>query len=76
VEAEPLLARLRQARKARKVPQGAPEAVLAEAVAAGVLDQAEAEIVRRAAELRREAIRVDELSREEYLAAAPEAVRS
>jgi acyl-CoA dehydrogenase len=76
VEAEPLLARLRQARKAREVPAGAPETVLAEAVAAGVLDQAEAEIVRRAAELRREAIRVDELSREEYLAAAPEAVRS
>jgi acyl-CoA dehydrogenase len=76
VEAEPLLARLRQARKAREVPPGAPETVLAEAVAAGELDQAEAEIVRRAAELRREAIRVDELSREEYLAAAPEAVRS
>jgi acyl-CoA dehydrogenase len=73
VEAEPLLARLREARKARKVPPGAPESVLAEAVAAGVLDEAEAAIVRRAAELRREAIRVDESSREEYLAAAPAA---
>lgn len=46
----------------------APESVLPEAVAAGVLDPPEAEVVHRAAELRREVVRVDELSREEYLA--------
>jgi acyl-CoA dehydrogenase len=68
VEAEPLLARVRQAQKAGELPGGAPETVLAGAVAAGILGDAEAEVVRRAAELRREVIQVDELSREEYLA--------
>jgi len=59
---------VRQAQKAGELPGGAPEAVLAGAVAAGILGDAEAEVVRRAAELRREVIQVDELSREEYLA--------
>jgi acyl-CoA dehydrogenase len=65
-EAEPLLARLRGAQKAGEAPGGPAETVLAEAEAAGVLDAAEAEIVRRAAELRREVIRVDEYTPEEY----------
>jgi len=73
-EAEPLLARLRRAVRSGEVPDqgdgadaGAPEQIAAAAVAAGVLDEAEAEMVRRAAALRREVIQVDELSREEYL---------
>jgi acyl-CoA dehydrogenase len=73
VEAEPLLGRVRKAQKAGELLEGAPERVLAEAVAAGVLDGGEAEVVRRAAELRREVVRVDEFSREEYLALGGEA---
>jgi acyl-CoA dehydrogenase len=68
VEAEPLQARVRKAQKTGELPTGPPEAVLAEAVAAGVLDEAEAELLRRAPELRREVVQVDEFSREEYLA--------
>jgi acyl-CoA dehydrogenase len=67
-EAEPLLARVRRAQKTGELPTGPPEAVLTEAVAAGVLNEAEAELVRRAAELRREVVQVEEFSREEYLA--------
>ncbi|HSL84298.1 MAG TPA: acyl-CoA dehydrogenase, partial [Thermoanaerobaculia bacterium] len=40
-EAEPLLARVRKAQKKGAVPAGPTESVLAEAVAAGVLDEAE-----------------------------------
>jgi acyl-CoA dehydrogenase len=68
VEAEPLLARLRRAQKEGELAGGAPAGVLGEAVATGVLGEAEAAVVRRAAELGREVVRVDELSREEYLA--------
>lgn len=67
-EAEPLLARVRKAQKGGALPAGPPEAVLAEALAAGVLNEGEAEVVRRAAELRRQVVQVDEFSREEYLA--------
>ncbi len=67
-EAEPFLARVRKAQKAGELPAGPPEAVLADALAAGVLDEAETGAVRRAADLRREVVRVDEFSREEYLA--------
>jgi len=73
--AEPLFARLRRAARSGAVPKGAPEEIAEAAVAAGVIDAAEADLVRRAAELRREAIRVDELTREQYLAFAPDARR-
>ena len=72
-EAEPLLARLRRAMRSGAVPKGGPEEIADRAVAAGVLDGEEAELVRRAAALRREAIRVDEMTRDEYLAFAPDA---
>ena len=74
-EAEPFLARLRRATRSGAVPEGAPDEIADRAVAAGILDAADAELVRRAAALRREAIRVDELTREEYLAFAPDARR-
>ncbi len=76
VEAEPLLARLRRAQKAGRLPAGGPEEALAEALAGGVLDEAEAEIVRRAGELGSRVIAVDELAREECLAGAPDAAPS
>lgn len=60
VEAEPLLARLRASQKAGDLPPGPPETILPDAVAAGVLSAAEADVIRRAAELRREATRVDD----------------
>jgi len=72
-EAEPVLARLRRSARSGALPKGAPEEIVDQAVAAGVIDSAEAELVHRAAALRREAIRVDELTREEYLAFAPDA---
>ena len=60
IEAEPLLARLRASQKVGDLPAGPPETILSDAVAAGALGAAEAEVVRRAAERRREATRVDD----------------
>src|SRR5690606_24399075 len=72
VEAEPLLARLRTSQKAGDLPPGAPETVLHAAVSTGVLGAAEAEVVRRAAELRREATRVDDFEPAERRSTGPD----
>jgi acyl-CoA dehydrogenase len=69
-EAEPILARLRKARKRGEIPEGPPDRHTAEAVAAGVIDEAEAQIIHRSAELRRRAIQVDEFTRDQFLAGA------
>lgn len=53
-----------------RLPAGTPESVLPEAIGRGVVTGPEARLVRRAAAARREAIRVDEFSAEEYLGRA------
>jgi len=62
-----ILERLRTASREGRIPTGAPESLLREAVAAGVIDEREAEQVREAAEARRDAIEVDSFSLDEYL---------
>jgi acyl-CoA dehydrogenase len=58
IAAEPIEAKLRDARRAGRVPSGGDD--LASAGAAGVLDDAEIEALRRAAELVDKVIRVDD----------------
>jgi acyl-CoA dehydrogenase len=62
-----IVERIRTASRAGKIPAGAPEALLAEAIAAGVIDGREADVVREAAEARRDAIEVDSFTLDEYL---------
>ncbi|HEY4594636.1 MAG TPA: acyl-CoA dehydrogenase, partial [Thermoanaerobaculia bacterium] len=65
-----LLERVRAASRAGTIPPGAPESLLDAAVAAGVLDQAQADLAREAAAARRDAIEVDSFTLEEYLGLA------
>jgi acyl-CoA dehydrogenase len=65
-----VLERVRAASRAGTIPAGAPESLLDAAVAAGVLDPGQADLVREAAEARREAIEVDSFTLEDYLGLA------
>src|SRR4051794_17007610 len=65
-----LLERVRAASRAGTIPAGAPESLLDAAVAAGVLDQAQADLAREAAAARRDAIEVDSFTLEDYLSLA------
>lgn len=62
----PLLRRISQAQKDGRVPRGRAAEKLAEAVAAGVISQAEADQVAAAEAARLKAIEVDDFSPEEY----------
>src|SRR3954449_2180952 len=65
-----LLERVRAASRAGTIPAGASESLLDAAVAAGVLDPAQAELAREAAAARRDAIEVDSFTLEDYLGLA------
>jgi acyl-CoA dehydrogenase len=66
-ESRPALEAVREASRDHRLPKGDPEALLDQAVAAGVIDSAAAGLVREAAEARRKAIEVDSFELEEYL---------
>ena len=65
-----LLERVRTASRAGTIPPGAPESLLDAAVAAGVLEPAQADLAREAAAARRDAIEVDSFTLEDYLGLA------
>lgn len=64
--ADPIVRRIRRAQTERKLPRGRPQDLLAQAVAAGAITQAEADQVAAAEAARLQAIEVDDFSREEY----------
>jgi acyl-CoA dehydrogenase len=66
-EAAPILERLRQASRDGRLPKGATESLLDQALAAGLVDAPEAALVREAAAARQDAIQVDAFSEAEYL---------
>ena len=65
-EAEPVLTRIRSAQKAQQLPRGRPQELLEPALAAGVIDQAQAELLRQAEAARQAAVEVDQFSPAEY----------
>jgi acyl-CoA dehydrogenase len=67
VQSREIVERVRAASRAGRIPAGPPESRLDEAVAAGILDRREADLVREAAEARRDAIEVDSFTLDEYL---------
>jgi acyl-CoA dehydrogenase len=66
VEAAPILDRIREQSRARRLSAGPPESLAMEAVAAGIVTEAEASLVREAAAAREDAIQVDSFTLEEY----------
>jgi acyl-CoA dehydrogenase len=65
-EADDIARKLRTAVKQKQLPKAAPDRLVAEAVAQGVITQAEAALLQRAEEARTEAIQVDAFTLEEY----------
>jgi acyl-CoA dehydrogenase len=63
---QPIRERIRAASREGRIAQGAPESLLDEAAAAGVISSQEADLAREAAEARRDAIEVDSFTLEEY----------
>jgi len=70
VQSREILGKVRAASRAGRIPAGAPESLLDAAVAAGVLEPAQADLACEAAEARREAIEVDSFTLEDYLGLA------
>jgi acyl-CoA dehydrogenase len=70
-EAAPVLEKIRHASRAGRLARGAPEALLAAATEAAVIDAREAALVREAAAAREDAIQVDSFTIEEYQRRAP-----
>lgn len=67
VQSREIVERVRAASRDGRIPAGPPESRLDEAVAAGIIDRREADLVREAAEARRDAIEVDSFTLDEYL---------
>ena len=65
IEAEPLVATIRSASRRGQLPRRAPESLLDEAVAEGLIDEAGKTLVERAAAARERAIAVDDFSLDE-----------
>ncbi len=66
-EAEPVIAKVKQAIREKKLPKAAPAALLAQALEAEILVKEELDTVRRAERARAEAMAVDDFELEEYL---------
>lgn len=64
--AEPIVRRIVKAQKEGKIPRGRPQEMLAQAVAGGIVSQAEADQVAAADAARLAAIEVDDFAPEEY----------
>src|SRR5690606_32986193 len=64
IAAEPVEARLRQAQQAGRISRGHAPQMAAEALQAGVITQAEADLLQHAAELRRRVIMVDDFPKD------------
>jgi len=62
-----VMEKVRTASREGRIPAGAPETLLGEAIVAGVIDAREADLVREAAEARRDAVEVDSFTLDEYL---------
>ena len=67
----PAIAKVRSAVRDGRLPKKAPESLLSEARAAGILTSAEAEVVEHATRARQEALRVDSFPADEWLAEEP-----
>lgn len=67
VQSREIVERVRAASRAGRIPAGPPESRLDEAAAAGIIDRRAADLVREAAEARRDAIEVDSFTLDEYL---------
>ena len=70
-EAEGIEKKIRQAAKEKKLPKAKGAELVAEALKAGIITPAEADILKRAEELRLDAITVDDFSQDEYLGRVP-----
>ncbi len=70
IVANEVLGKIKQASREKKLPRKKPSSLLEEALAARVIDEADVALVKRAEELREDAIQVDSFSQEEYLATA------
>ncbi len=64
IAAEPVEAKLRQAQQAGRINRGYAEQMAAAGLQAGVITQAESDLLKRAAELRRKAIMVDDFPKD------------
>lgn len=64
IAAEPVEAKLRQAQQAGRIARGFADQMAAEGLKAGVITQAEADLLKRAAELRRKVIMVDDFPKD------------
>lgn len=70
-EAEPVLAKIHAAQKARQLPRGVPEEQAPAAAAAGLITAADAQLVQTAHAARLEAIEVDVFTPDEYFGTEP-----
>jgi acyl-CoA dehydrogenase len=75
-ESEPVLGKIKQAIREKKLPRARPETLLAEAVEKDIISKKESALVRRAEAARRDAIQVDSFTQEEYMAGAHAAPKS
>ena len=69
-EAAPAVSKIRAAQKQRKLPRGAAEVLLAEAVEKNIISDAESRLVAQANEARLAACEVDAFSKEEFFSRA------
>ncbi len=65
-DAAPLLTRIQQSQKARRLPKGEPMELVEEALATGLLDESEAALLREARQAALAAMEVDVFTPEEY----------
>lgn len=65
-EAEPIYRKLHRAAKKKEIPKTQPRFVIDEALEKGIIDENEADLVRKAEEARVDIVQVDEFSLEEY----------
>ena len=71
VAAEPVLASIKNATRAGKLPRARPDSLVDAAVEAGIISADDAALVHAAQEARRDAIQVDSFPAEGFAAAVP-----